>query len=217
LRGDDVITVESKLELFNKVVLEKAKRERAEMLKKLEKEKENLLEAQKNESIKKADHFLKAIIDEAYEDKKAMLARAKSDLKKQVLNQRQALIDQLAESVLRRFEAFVNEPSYSAYLEGLVDQHKEDLKGFGGFTVVLEGRYFERDKAIVKHALETIDLFAKAYIESPETVVGGCIFYNESQDILIDGTLVSLIEEHHREIGQRMYVMLNEVGDQNEG
>jgi len=212
-----VITVESKLELFNKVVLEKVKRERAEMLKKLEEEKENLLESQKNDSIEKADHFLKAIIDEAYEDKKAMLARAKSDFKKQVLNQRQALIDQLAESVLRRFEAFVNEPSYSAYLEGLVDQHKEDLKGFGGFTVVLEGRYFERDKAIVKNALETIGLFAKAYIESQETVVGGCIFYNESEDILIDGTLVSLIEEHHREIGQRMYVMLNEVGDQNEG
>lgn len=211
-----MITVESKLELFNKVVLEKMRQERHAVMDTINRQREDLLAAQKVTSTKKADDFLKAIIDEAYEEKKAMLARAKSDLKKQVLNQRQLLIDHLSDAVLRRFEAFVDEHSYRDYLEGLVQEHQSDLEAFGAFTVVLEGHHFERDKDMIMAALSAKGLKAKAYLESDEHLVGGCIFYNESKDILIDGSLVSLIEEHRIEIGQRMYVMLNEVGDQND-
>lgn len=209
-----MITVESKLELFNKVVLEKMKKERRDVIDTSDRQREELLASQKVRSTKKADDFLKAIIDEAYEDKKAMLARAKSDLKRQVLTQRQLLIDHLADAVLRRFEAFVDEASYRDYLEGLVHKHQSDLEEFGAFTVVLEATRFERDKALIMDALTARGLKAKDYLESEDHLVGGCVFYKESQDVLIDGSLLSLIEEHRIEIGQRMYVMLNEVGDQ---
>lgn len=67
-----MITVESKLELFNKVVLEKIKKEQIELEKVLEEKKIHALKDQEKESTKKADLFLRAIIDEAYEEKNTL-------------------------------------------------------------------------------------------------------------------------------------------------
>lgn len=210
-----MITVESKLNLFNKVVLEKIKEEKALLVEELEAKRLEALAIQKAESNKKADMFLKAIIEEAYEDKKSMLARTKSEMKKQVLSQRQLLIDHLAESVLKRFEQFVEEENYALYVSTMIAQHKEDLKAFGSFLIMLDKHHFERDKEIVDQSLDAIGFKATEYDKSEEALVGGCIIYNEKKDILIDLSLVSLIEDHRKEIGQRMYVMLNEVGERN--
>jgi len=207
-----MITVESKLELFNKVVLEKVQREQEMLLESFQERHESVLREQKIESTKKADLFLKAIIDEAYEEKKSMLARAKSDVKKKVLYQRQALIDHLSEAVLHRFESFTEEDAYRLYIKDLTGRYQEDLKEFGKFAVMLDSRHYERDISLVESHLKEVGLKADLFLESEEDIVGGCIFYNERRDILIDGSLVSLIEGHHREIGRRMYLMLNEVG-----
>lgn len=211
-----MITVESKLDLFNKVVLEKIKEEEAELIEMLEIKRQEAIKVQKKESTIKADLFLRAIIEEAYDDKKAMLARAKSDMKKQVLSRRQLLVDHLSESVQKRFEAFVVEPSYEYYVSKMIEQHKEDLRGFGSFLVVLDKKNFLRDKEIVEKALKVIGLHTGVYEKSEESLVGGCVVYNESKDTLIDLSLLSLIEDHHKEIGQRMYRMLNEVGERND-
>lgn len=210
-----MITVEKKLKLFNKVVLEKAKEDKKEVLVELEKQKDAAFKVQKEESTEKADLFLRAIIDEAYEDKKAMLARAKSDLKKRVLSQRQSLINDLEEAVLKRFERFSEEFSYRAYIEETVENHYDDLMEFGKFSVELSDKNFDRDKQFFQEVLSEVGLQASCYIKSEEELVGGCIFYNEAKDVLIDVTLRSLLEEHRKEIGQRMYMMLNEVGESN--
>lgn len=210
-----MITVEKKLKLFNKVVLEKAKEDKKNILIELEKHREAAFKLQKEESTEKADSFLRAIIDEAYEDKKAMLARAKSDLKKRVLNQRQSLINDLEEAVLKRFERFANEFSYKTYIDETIENYYEDLMDFGNFSIELADKNFNRDKQFFQEALSKVNLKAGAYIKSEEELVGGCIFYNETKDILIDATLRSLLEEHRKEIGQRMYLMLNEVGETN--
>ena len=211
-----MITVESKLDLFNKVVLDKIKEEQALLIEELEVERQGAINVQKKESTEKADLFLRAIIEEAYDDKKSMLARAKSDMKKQVLSRRQLLIDHLAESVLKRFEEFVEEPSYDYYVSKMIAQHKEDFEGFGLFSVVIDKQNFSRDKEIVEKALEIIGLETDGFEKSEEPLVGGCVVYNESKDTLIDLSLVSLIEDHRKEIGQRMYAMLNEVGERND-
>lgn len=211
-----MITVENKLDLFNKVVLEKIKEEQAKLIEELEVERQEAIDVQKKESTEKADLFLRAIIEEAYDDKKTMLSRAKSDMKKQVLSRRQLLIDHLAESVLKRFEAFVDEASYEYYVSKMIAQHRGDLKGFGLFSIILDKHHFDRDKEIVEKALKVIGLQTSVYEKSEEPLVGGCIVYNEHKDTLIDLSLVSLIEDHRKEIGQRMYIMLNEVGDQND-
>lgn len=211
-----MITVESKLDLFNKVVLEKIKEEEAQLIEMLEVKRQEAIKVQKKESAIKADLFLRAIIEEAYDDKKAMLARAKSDMKKQVLSRRQLLIDHLSESVLKRFEAFVVESSYEYYVSKMIEQHKEDLRGFGSFLVMLDKKNFLRDKEIVEKALKVVGLNRGVYEKSEEPLVGGCVVYNENKDTLIDLSLLSLIEDHHKEIGQRMYRMLNEVGERND-
>lgn len=208
-----MITVEGKLKLFNKVVVEKIKREEDAVLRDLESKRKKLLDDQRKASTEKADQFLKAIIDEAYEDRKAMLARTKSDLKRRLLEERQTLIDYLAGAVLKRFRAFVEEADYALYLKNLVYRNKSDLKNFGVLTVMLDKEYFQRDKAIVESAFKELGILVGAYVESEEDLVGGCIFYNESTSVLIDGSLLALIEEHRSEIGQRLYMMLNEVGD----
>jgi len=208
-----MITVENKIELFNKVVLEKIKKEQDRLITELDEKRRDTLALQEAESTEKADLFLRAIIEEAYEDKKTMLARAKSDMKKKVLSQRQGLIDHLADAVLKRFEYFVEEPAYEAYVIQMIVGHKKDLEEFNKFFVALDSHHFDRDKRIVAKGLEAIGLSALAYEECSDSIVGGCIFYNEGKDVLIDGTLVSLIEGHRKEIGQRMYLMLNEVGE----
>lgn len=76
-----MITVESKLDLFNKVVLEKIKKEQRRVLDEIEEKREQALANQEKESSKKADVFLRTIIEEAYDDRKSLLARAKIDKK----------------------------------------------------------------------------------------------------------------------------------------
>lgn len=208
-----MITVESKLDLFNKVVLEKIKKEQNELEQALEEKKIKALKEQEKESNKKADLFLRAIIDEAYEDKKTLLAKAKSERKHRVLSERQDLINQLAEAVLNRFEQFVAESGYERYIDQIVNTYQEDLKDFGRFTLVVNKKHFERDVALFKEAFESMPIKPDAYEPSQVNIVGGGIFFNEERNILIDATLVSLLEEHRKEIGQRMYIMLNEVGD----
>jgi vacuolar-type H+-ATPase subunit E/Vma4 len=208
-----MITVESKLDLFNKVVLEKIKKEQKELENVLEEKKIKALKEQEKVSTKKADLFLRAIIDEAYEDKKTLLAKAKSERKHRVLSERQDLINQLAEAVLNRFEQFVAESGYVRYIDQIVNTYQEDLKDFGRFTLVVNKKHFERDVAFFKEAFEAMPIKPDTYEPSQVNIVGGGIFFNEERNVLIDATLVSLLEEHRKEIGQRMYIMLNEVGD----
>lgn len=208
-----MITVESKLDLFNKVVLEKIKKEQHQLERELEEKKVKALVEQEKESSKKADLFLRAIIDEAYEDKKTLLAKAKSERKHRVLSERQNLINQLAEAVLNRFEQFVAESGYEDYIDQIVSTYQEELKDFGRFTLVVNKKHFDRDVTFFKRVFESRAIKPYAYEPSRVNIVGGGIFYNEERNILIDATLVSLLEEHRKEIGQRMYIMLNEVGD----
>lgn len=145
--------------------------------------------------------------------KKTLLAKAKSQRKQRVLYERQSLINQLAEAVLSRFEQFVAESGYESYVEQIVTDYHEDLKDFGRFTLVVNKKNFEKDVALFKLAFERINMAPENYVASQVNIVGGGIFYNEEKNILIDATLLSLLEEHRKEIGKRMYIMLNEVGD----
>ena len=90
-----MITIDSKVDLFNKVVLEKIELEYNRQLEEIEVANEMLLSNYQKEAAKKAEAFVDKMTKEAEVERKRMLSKVKGEIKGRVLNTRAHLLDDL--------------------------------------------------------------------------------------------------------------------------
>ncbi len=210
-----MITIEDKLELFKKAVLQKIIDEYDNKLKSIESENKHALEVFEESVIEKKTEFIKQMEAKALDERRRMLAKAKSESKKKVLHKRNALIDELLDAVRDRIHLFVESEIYAMFLK---DNLKATLERFHEFEAVI----VELTQHDHQHFGEMIEasLHKAGYsnrdirlVSTDEDIIGGFVVYDGARKVRIDFSLAAVISDNKRFMGQLVYDIIGEAGD----
>lgn len=213
-----MITIENKLELFRKAVLQKVIDEYEAKIKHIEVENKKELEAFEVSVNEKKEAFIKQMETKANDERRRMLSKAKSESKKKVLHRRNVLIDELLEAVRDRIHLFVESEIYAMFLR---DNLKATLERFHEFDAIIV-ELTQHDHFHFGEMIET-SLHKAGYknkdikiISTDEDIIGGFVVYDGARKVRIDFSLAAVISDNKRFMGQLVYDVIDEAGDSND-
>jgi len=213
-----MITIDDKLELFKKVVLQRVVDEFEEKFDALETEHDRALkEFEKYVLIRKAA-FIQQMEEKAQGERKRLISQAKSVAKNQVLHTRHALIDELIDAVKDRIHIFVESEIYTMFLQDNLKATLEKFHEFDDIIVELtQHDHFEYGD-MIENSLHKAGYTMKhiKLVSTEEDIIGGFVVYNGPKSVRIDFSLAAVISDNKRFMGQLVYEILNEAGDANE-
>lgn len=206
------VSVEDKIELFRNIILKEIEQSVSEKklktLEGLEQEKSRFV----TEAEAKRDHIIEEAVKKADKEKQQLIAKAKSQVYRRMLDKKQQFIIELTEALLQKARSFVAEEEYKGYLSKSLDKAgiifedstsvqlyftKVDLETFGEFisTSISGGKL--KGKCLLK--------------ETEQSIIGGFYAEDGKEEMQVDYTLKSLIEENQEMIGNYIYRRFDEV------
>lgn len=209
-----MITIDDKLELFNKVVLNRAKSALEEEKVKIEKEHQVEIERYKKEIMIKGSRYSENKIKEGKTRRKKMISDAKRSSKKKLLNLEQDLIDEVMVEVKKRVKEFVQSDAHCQYIEFLLNEYSQSIMELEDFNIFLTYNHFAQCKSCIENFFENkIDRTCYEIVESKKDFIGGMIVINQKESIKINLSLESLVDQNQQLIGQKVHELLIENGE----
>jgi vacuolar-type H+-ATPase subunit E/Vma4 len=206
------VSVEDKIELFRKMIFSDIEELSCEKKSKASES----FEQEKNKLLMEVEAKKKAIIEEtekkAEKEKQQLIAKEKAQVYHKLLDKRQALIDEMIELLYQEAKNYISDNGYKEYL----------LKSLSKAAVVFDKSelmqlYFtKRDLEILKEfineSLSSEGLKGRFLLkEAGESIIGGFYAEDGKQEMQVDYTLKSLIEENRELIGCGISRRLDEV------
>lgn len=212
-----MITIDDKLDLFRKAVLQKVIEKYDVRLESLEAKQEKELEAFEKTVIEKKKDFIEKMEDKAREESKRMISKAKSENKSRVLKTRQMLIEELIDSVKDRIHLFVESEIYAMFLK---DNLKITLERFHEFDdVIVELTQYDHQQygEIIEASLNKAGYRTNQIklVSTEEDIIGGFVVYDGDRSVRIDFSLAAVLRDNKRYMGQLVYEIINEARDSN--
>jgi len=212
--SEAMVTIDQKLKIFNKIVIEKLNHEYEELIHKLDKKDEEAMKDYKQSLSERAHSYRKELIEKGETEKKLLISKTRLDNKKEILKVRAGLVEKTKKNVLEKAVDFVQGESYKEYLEMLIEELELDL--FCENTIIL--RMIEEDfachgdfaKKQLNKKCEKIDVIVE---NLDSEYVGGFMILDKSETFKLDCTIKTRIDEQSDLIGKRVNELLNRVGD----
>ena len=204
-------TVEDKISLFTKVIIEKIELDFQQKNTKLVK----YYERRKSAIIKDNEERKKVVITRITKDvktkKQQMILKAKSKMHLKVLKKKQEFIERIVEEIKKKTKTFIDTAEYIEFLKEAI---KQVLSRFSKDQFV--NFNFSRDdlRTNQKIILTTIKSFRDEdtyKIEADNSLIGGVFVKSENGRLEIDFTINSIMEDSKKLIGKYLSSWLNEV------
>jgi len=204
-------TIEDKISLFTKVIIEKIELDFQQKNTKLVK----YYERRKSAIIKDNEERKKVVITRITKDvktkKQQMILKAKSKMHLKVLKKKQEFIERIVEEIKKKTKTFIDTAEYIEFLKEAI---KQVLSRFSKDQFV--NFNFSRDdlRTNQKIILTTIKSFRDEdtyKIEADNSLIGGVFVKSENGRLEIDFTINSIMEDSKKLIGKYLSSWLNEV------
>jgi len=204
-------SIEDKISLFTKVIIEKIELDFQQKNTKLVK----YYESRKSAIIKDNEERKKVVITRITKDvktkKQQMILKAKSKMHLKVLKKKQEFIERIVEEVKKKTKTFIDTAEYIEFLKEAI---KQVLSRFSKDQFV--NFNFSRDdlRTNQKIILTTIKSFRDEdtyKIEADNSLIGGVFVKSENGRLEIDFTINSIMEDSKKLIGKYLSSWLNEV------
>jgi len=204
-------TIEDKISLFTKVIIEKIELDFQQKNTKLVK----YYESRKSAIIKDNEERKKVVITRTTKDvktkKQQMILKAKSKMHLKVLKKKQEFIERIVEEIKKKTKTFIDTAEYIEFLKEAI---KQVLSRFSKDQFV--NFNFSRDdlRTNQKIILTTIKSFRDEdtyKIEADNSLIGGVFVKSENGRLEIDFTINSIMEDSKKLIGKYLSSWLNEV------
>lgn len=184
---------DDKLEKFAHTIYHKATREKQDILKRVEKQKEKALKAKELECLEQAYTGIQSGIRHIDKEKNEIVSRAIMDGKRQVLKHREEIVGQVFESVKKKIRAFTQTDEYKELLFSMI---KTNLKTMGEGKVKI---FIDNNDAAYLEELNSMFDGQVAIDESGEELLGGCIMMNETNKRYLNDTLIDRLNERRQQ------------------
>ena len=206
------VSVKDKIELFRNMIFkdieESTSEKKHRASESFEQEKSRLL----MEVETKKNHIVEEAEKRAEKEKQKLIAKVKSQGYHQLLDKRQQFISEITELLAEEAKNFISEEGYKEYL----------LKNLAKAAVVFENcdsvqLYFtKRDlevlREFISQSISSGELKGRCQLqEAGHNIIGGFYIEDDKQEMQVDYTLKSLIEENRELIGNSISRRLDEV------
>ena len=208
-----MITVEDKLEIFNKLVYKAEEEKCIREMEALEKRIETTLEEKKLELEKKAEAFIKRKNILANIQKNEMISQANENKKTNVLKSRESFLNDFIKNLEIKTKQFVQSNDYKPYL---IKKISKVLNGLEEDKVIL--LLNEEDIGLIQESIPILQEQFKKSISieaSKKNVIGGFMILDGDKTYNLDYSFKTIIEENRYEIGKTLFNMLENVGELN--
>lgn len=208
------VSVEDKIELFRNLVFkdieESASKEKDITVKSFEQERFRLLQ----EVEDKRNHILEEAEKKAEKEKQQLIAKTKSQGYHKLLDKRQQFINEITELLVQEAKSFVSEEGYKEYLSKNLDKAAVVFEGSDSVKLYFAKRDLETLREYILQNIESKELNVRCLFEEADrNIIGGFYAEDGKQEIQVDYTLKSLIEENRELIGNSISRILDEVQD----
>ncbi|MFZ7121028.1 MAG: V-type ATP synthase subunit E [Eubacteriaceae bacterium] len=194
-----MITVEDKIKIFSKYVLEKELQLSKKEIKELEEKNEERLQECTFEIEKKRDSIVSKSNNKTEIESNKILSKGNTEARNKILKTRNDLLDSLMSELESKIKELINSEVYYEYFEKLMNTYKE---------------YFLKE-GITVHLLDSDkNVYIKEFIKYNENIkfnplsqdyLGGFIIELDNMNIRLDLTLKSKLDNYKKDIGIRLY------------
>lgn len=196
-------TIEDKITLFTKVLLERIDHEFEEKRKKIIEE----YGQQEKQLAEEYRQKRKSALDEAVKDanlkKRQMVSRTASECKLMIIKKQQEFIDRIIEKARERARELLDTPAYEGFLKNAVEQATRRLDEQDEIVYTITRHDMEKFKDEITVTIKQMRQ-GKAFRleEGRDEMIGGVFVESGDGHIQINCTIASNIEDSRQFIGQ---------------
>ncbi|MCR2044319.1 V-type ATP synthase subunit E [Anaerosalibacter massiliensis] len=206
-----MITIEDKLDIFYKLVLEKEREQGSKIIDEIKEKNRVLLEDYEKKLLEKKDEIIEESVRNGELKKDELISQRIIEARKKIFNKKEELLEDLILGLEKKAEDFVCSKEYEDYL---LRDIKEVLNNIEDESIILylkdEDRY-NFSSSIVKIGE---DMDKKISFKNPkENILGGFLVSDINEKYLIDESFRGKIEENKYLIGELLYSTLEKAGD----
>ncbi|MBV1819827.1 hypothetical protein KUA25_17295 [Bacteroidales bacterium MSK.15.36] len=206
-----MITIEDKLNIFYKIVLEKEKEESLKVLNEIEEKNKATLDKHRERLFKVKDDIIEKSIKNGELKKDELISQEIVEARKRIFTKKEGLLDDLILSLEKKAKDFVNSEEYSQYL---LDGIGRVLKDIEDEAIIIYLKNEDRLGLSGSIAKVGIEIGKKISFENAnEDIIGGFIVSDIDKKYLIDESFKGKIEENKYLIGEELYSTLGKAGD----
>lgn len=211
------VSVEDKIELFRNIIY----REIEESVSEKELKAREGFEREKSKLLAEVEDKRKNMIEEAVrkaeKEKQQIIAKANSQVYRQMLDRKQKFIRELAELLMQNAVSFTAEEGYREYLSKCLDRAADALGDSEQVRLYFAKRDMDTLGEFINQKVSAGRLKGKVVLqEAAHNILGGFYAEDGKQEMQVDYTFKSLIEENHELIGRYISRSFDEVqGDGN--
>lgn len=206
-----MITIEDKLNIFYKIVLEKEKEESLKVLNEIEEKNKVTLAKHRERLLKVKDDIIEKSIKNGEVKKDELISQEIVEARKRIFTKKEGLLDDLILSLEKKAKDFVNSEEYSQYL---LDGIGRVLKDIEDEAIIIYLKNEDRLGLSGSIAKVGIEIGKKISFENAnEDIIGGFIVSDIDKKYLIDESFKGKIEENKYLIGEELYSTLGKAGD----
>ncbi|AYO31684.1 H(+)-transporting ATPase [Biomaibacter acetigenes] len=203
-------TIEDKISLFTKVLIERIEHDFQEKQKKLV----DYYEARKSDIIKDYEERKRAAVNDAAKDaeikKQQMISKAKSTMHLAVLKKRHEFTERIMDEVKERARAFTNTAEYVEFLKEAIKKVSVRFSGDSFVNYIFSRNDFENHREIISSTIKSFRDENTFKIESNDSMIGGVFAKSGDGRLEIDFTVNTTIEESRKLVGEILSSRLSE-------
>ncbi len=207
-----MITVNDKLNLFTKRIIDRQQQEYDSKVESLEIKMVEDLEERKKMLMRDRSRYETTLLKGIKNERAQRLSNARSERKRRLLLKRKEMIDVLLEGVKSYTNNFVHTDEYESYLKNMIEKNQTVIKRIGSFKVYINERDSKFESMLVS-LFDSLGMECTVIETSKKNIIGGMIILKSDQTTRLDLSLDSVIEDNKKYMGQLIYDMLEEAGE----
>lgn len=208
-----MITVNDKLKLFSKRVVDRRQKQYDDKVIDLEEQMLNDLHERKSMLEKDRSKYEITLLKGIKAEQKQRLSNARSEKKRRLLLKRKNMIEVLLKGVQDYTRDFVQTDDYFDYLQQTCLEHKEEIQGLGEFDVYVNAEDYKKLKGQLSKLFKSLGFQCRDYKIYNQKIIGGMVLLKTDGKSRIDMSLDSVIEDNRTYMGQLIYGILEEAGE----
>lgn len=208
------VTIEDKIEMFSKLIYGNIEAQSSDTRMKLNETYKQELEKLRADVQKKKEEVMELAASKADRERKKLLAQTKNQQQHNLVELQQRAVQKVMQGLVERVTAFVDTPEYQAYFERNVASAFEALRESKHIDLYVAQKDLdfcrqlaekENSKARIQ---KTFDIKPAA-----KGIIGGLVAEDNDNQLQLDLTLRSIIEEKRDLIGTEITRKFNEVNN----
>lgn len=210
-----MITVDDKIDVFTKIVLDRLEEAYSEKISELDEVAFEAVKKYEEKLKEKSRRFITGHEEDARIDARKRVSKVVSGVRTQTLRLRHEMVLDLCESLKERTVAYRLSDGYLDFLRNRIIRATLDLKRFKGVQIEILEEDLLRFRHELQDELNKIGLDEKHYEWVPvkKGIMGGIVFYNGERSRKLDGSFDVLMEDAEVIMGELVATMLEKRGE----